>query len=225
MTRAAADATSEIFAQAGEDSPRESHRRVIAVAAVLLLATFALYARAGRFDTVDLDDYMYLTRAWPVQQGLSWANLKWASTVNIGGNWHPVTMVLELVISSFFGPKAGAFHLTNAVLHSINVALVFVFLRSTTGFTWRAAAVAALWGWHPLRVESVAWISELKDELCGCFCLLCIVAFVVYRQRPSTLRYALVLLTLVLALLSKSMAVTLPFVLLLVDYWPLHHHP
>src|SRR5581483_2418135 len=165
MTRAAADATLATLSSSSDDQPDQSRRRTIAIAAALLLATFALYARTGRFDTVDLDDYMYLTRAWPVQQGLSWSNLKWGLTVNIGGNWHPATMVLELIISSIFGPKPGAFHLTNAVLHSINVALLFIFLRWTTGFTWRAAAVAALWGWHPLRVESVAWVSELKDEL------------------------------------------------------------
>ena len=190
-------------------------------AAALAVVTFALYFRTRTFGVIRYDDSLYLTQNWTVQRGLTWDGLKYAATAVVSSNWHPLTLLAEMGVAQLFGPEPGPFHLLNAVLHAANVGLVYLVVRSTTGRQWRAAAVAALWGLHPLRVESVAWISELKDVLCGFFFLLTVLAFVRYRRGGGPRWYAAVVLGMVLAVMSKPMAVTLPFVLLLMDYWPL----
>jgi tetratricopeptide (TPR) repeat protein len=191
--------------------------------ALLVCLTLALYTRTGGFDFIHYDDQFYVTDNVHVLRGLTLDSLKWAMTTNFLGNWHPLTLVSELVIVSLFGPSAAAFHLTNALLHTLSVVLLFLFVRRGTGRAWPAFFAAGLWGLHPLRAESVAWVSELKDVLCGLFCLACLLAYLRYSRRRTATNYVLVVLFLILALLSKPMAVTLPAVLLLTDFWPLRN--
>jgi len=187
--------------------------------ALLVFCTFALYFRTRHFDFIAYDDQLYVYQNAHVLQGLSLQNLRWASTMLMVGNWHPLTIVAELVISSLFGPTAGAFHLSSAVLHTVNVVLLYTFLRKCTGRAWAAFFTAGLWGLHPLRVESVAWVSELKDVLCGTLWLACMLAYLRYSYHRTIGRFGLVVLLHALALTAKPMAATLPAVLLLLDYW------
>jgi len=218
---------------------------------VLLLAgiTFGLYWPTGGFDLIYFDDPLVLTECPAVQAGLTWASVKWALMSVVIANWHPVTNLSFLVVAQFFGATPGPQHLANALLHAVNAALLFLVLRQFTGATWRSAVVATIFAWHPLRVESVAWIVERKDVLCAFFWLLTLWAWGRYashgrlldvepeskatspqpsppaaREKKTTasaVTYWLAVVCFALALLSKPMAVTLPFVLLLLDVWPL----
>lgn len=188
---------------------------------VLVVCTLGLYFRTRHFDFVSYDDQVYVSDNVHLLHGLSGDSLHWAMTAIVSANWHPLTLLTELIIATLFGRTPGAFHVSNAILHSINVGLLFLFLRKSTNRQWPAFFVAALWGLHPLRVESVAWISELKDVLCGMFWLLCMLAYLHYSQRRTIGRFAAVLLLNALALLAKPMACTLPMALLLVDFWPI----
>ncbi len=187
----------------------------------LAVISLCLYAQARHNGFVRFDDPVYVQRNAHVQAGLTLAGLRYAATAIVSSNWHPLTILVEMVAVQLFGPSAATFHLLMDGLHAANVCLLFLFLRLATGRTGRAAAVAALWGWHPLRVESVAWVGELKDVLCGLFWIGGMLAFLWYRQRPSPGRYAAVFGCMAAAGLSKPMAVTLPVALLLLDYWPL----
>ena len=194
--------------------------------------TFGLYWPTGGFDLIYFDDPLVLTECPAVQAGLTWGSVKWALTSVVIANWHPVTNLSFLLVSQFLGSTPGPQHLANAILHAVNAALLFLVLRQFTTSTWRSAVVAAIFAWHPLRVESVAWIVERKDMLCAFFWLLTLLAWarrvareelqVTARQgNPSLITRQLPLFFFALALLSKPMAVTLPFVLLLLDIWPL----
>lgn len=187
---------------------------------LLTAITFAIYWPAHAFDFVEYDDGGYITANLHLQQGITLASMRWAMTVYMG-NWHPLTLLSYLTISTIFGTGPAAFHLFNASIHSINAAMLYVFLFAATRRSWPSFFAAALWAWHPLRVESVAWISELKDVLCGFFWLGCTIAYAHYRRRPSAARYVAIAICLVLALLAKPMAVTLPAALLLLCFWPL----
>jgi len=156
-----------------------------------------------------------------VRQGLSLENLKWAMTSTEAGFWHPVTWLSLMLDYQFFGLNPGGYHFTNLLLHLANTLLLFLVFASMTGAVWRSALVAALFAVHSLHVESVAWIAERKDVLCGLFWILALGAYARYAERPSWTRYVAVFVTLLLGLASKAMAVTLPFVLLLLDIWPL----
>ncbi|MDB6122690.1 MAG: repeat-containing protein YrrB [Pedosphaera sp.] len=188
---------------------------------LLALITFFIFLPAVRFDFVKLDDADYVTENARVISGVSWANVKWAFTTGYASNWHPLTWLSHMVDCQFYGLKPAGHHLTNLLFHVANTLLLFGLLRQLTGATWRSAMVAALFAWHPLHVESVAWISERKDMLSTFFWLLTTLAYVWYVRRPHAFRYGLMLLLFTLGLLSKPMLVTLPFVLLLLDYWPL----
>lgn len=242
------------------------------MAALLGLVTLALYWPATHHDFINYDDNVYVTANLHVQQGLTLENLKWAFVHPVSENWHPMTMLSHMLDCQLFGLKPWGHHLTSVLLHTLNTALVFLLLRSLTGAFWRSALVAALFGWHPLHVESVAWVAERKDMLSGCFGLLALIFYGRYARkrssverresseisggganvparrlnnslapsgqapavpdfgsnRPavdaqrSTLDYVLALLCFALGLLSKPMLVTWPFVLLLLDYWPLN---
>jgi tetratricopeptide (TPR) repeat protein len=185
------------------------------------VVTLAIYFQTRTFDFINYDDHLYVYENRHVLHGLSLDSLGWATTAIVAANWHPLTLYTELVLSSVFGPKPGTFHLANTFLHVINAGLVFAFLRYATGRAWPAFFTAILWAWHPLRVESVAWVSELKDVLCGFFFLCCLIAYVRYSRRRTLPGYFGVLALHAAALLSKPMAVTLPAVLILLDYWPL----
>ena len=188
---------------------------------LLAICTFALYLRTGHFDFIGYDDQIYVYSN-PHVVHVTLDSFRWAMTAVVSSNWHPLTILVELIISLVFGPTPAAFHLTNSVLHAVNVVLLYVLLRSCTGRSWASFFTAALWGLHPLRVESVAWISELKDVLCGALSLGCLLAYVRYSRHRTIGAYGIVLLLFVLALLAKPMAATLPGVMLLMDYWPLN---
>ena len=202
-------------------------RRHWIIALLLAAVTLALYWPVRHFDLIYFDDPLLLQDSPEVQAGLTWASVKWALTSVVIANWQPVTNLSFLLVSQFFGTTPGAHHLANALIHAANTALLFLLLRQLTQSTWRSAAAAAIFAWHPLRVESVAWIAERKDVLCGFFFLLAVLVYAQFAvrskaQRPKTkLFYGASLLAFALALLSKPMAVTLPFVLLLLDVWPL----
>jgi tetratricopeptide (TPR) repeat protein len=187
---------------------------------LLSLLTLTLYFVTRNYSFVQYDDQGYVSENVHILHGLSFDSIKYAITAVVLTNWHPLTMLTWLFVGSIFGPTARVFHLTSALVHAANVALLYLFVKRCTSRRWPAFFVAALWGLHPLRVESVAWISELKDVLCGLFYLLALLAYLRYAERRTLKGYALVALMTVLALLSKPMAATLPGVLLLLDYWP-----
>ena len=212
-------------------------RRSAFVCSLLALATLAIFLPATGYDFVQYDDAEYILNNSTVQKGLTWWGLVWSFVDVHVFNWHPVTWLSHMLDCQLFGLHAGGHHLVSVLLHCANVVLLFLLLRSMTGAFWRSIFAAALFAWHPLRVESVAWISERKDVLSGFFFLLTLLAYVRYvRQRnesvkisvenfPSAFRFcsyrwSFILFT--LGLLSKSMLVTLPFVLLLIDFWPLN---
>jgi tetratricopeptide (TPR) repeat protein len=190
---------------------------------IIVATTVCLYLPTRHYKFVDFDDHLYVYRNVHVIRGVTLDTLRWAMTAVVVGNWHPLTILTELVIVSLFGPSAGAFHLVNALLHTLNVGLLYAFLRNTTGRSRAAFFVAILWGLHPLRVESVVWISELKDVLCGALWLGCMLMYMRYSRHRTFKGYALVILLLALALLAKPMAATLPALLLLLDFWPLNN--
>ena len=191
------------------------------IVAILLLATLALYGRTVGFDYVNYDDDQYVYENEHVLNGLSPGGIRWAFVTGEASNWHPLTWLSLMTDVTLFGPGPAGHHATNTLLHAANAALLFAALFRMTGHRWPSALCAALFAWHPLRVESVAWISERKDVLSGLFWMLTLLAWEAYARRPTAGRYAATALALVLGLLSKPMLVTLPCVLLLLDYWPL----
>jgi len=191
------------------------------LAAAIAAGAFALYARTAAFPFVLFDDPNYVSEHARVLEGLTWSNVAWALTTFHFANWHPLTWLSYLLDATLLGARPGAMHLVNAGLHAANAALVFAVLHRLTGARWRSAMAAALFALHPTRVESVAWISERKDLLFTLFGLLAILAYERYARRPSAGRFAWVALAFAASLMSKSMLVTLPFLLLLLDVWPL----
>lgn len=191
------------------------------IAAALALSSFLLYLPTFSFGFVDYDDPKYVTENPVVQRGLTLAGIKWAFTTTTFANWLPVTWLSHMLDCQLYGLEGGGHHATSTALHAINAALVFLLLRMMTGQRWRSAIVAGLFAFHPLRVESVVWIAERKDVLSATFFLLTVLAYVYYYRGPNVGRYALMMLAYALGLMSKTMLVTLPCVLLLLDYWPL----
>ena len=198
---------------------------------VLALGTLLLYSPVAQFSFIDFDDDEYVADNPVTQAGLTWQGLQWAFNGIHVGNWHPLSWLSHELDCQLFGLNAGAHHLVNVAFHIANTLLLFALLRGLTGAAWRSAFVAALFAWHPLHVESVAWVAERKDVLSTFFWLLTILAYVRYvalskvQSPKSKFFYALVLLACAAALLSKPMAVTLPFTLLLLDVWPLKRFP
>jgi protein O-mannosyl-transferase len=192
-------------------SPRT---RIWIVYAALALATLAVYAQTAQFDFVNYDDPDYVVNNPHVRAGLTADSVHWALTSTEAANWFPVTRLTHLLDVQLFGVSAGAHHIVNVLLHAAAAALLFAFLSAATGAPWPSAFVAFVFAIHPLHVESVAWISERKDVLCAFFWFLALWAYV---RRRGWLVYA----AFVLGLMSKPMIVTLPFTLLLLDWWPL----
>ncbi len=189
----------------------------------LLLAgvTAAVYGRSLLFEFTNFDDPEYVVENPHVRAGLSVAGLAWAFTTTHQANWHPLTWLSLMLDAEISGPKAGAFHFTNLALHVASTLLLFFVLDRMTGARGKSAFVAALFGVHPLHVESVAWIAERKDVLSTFFWFLTLFAWLRHREAPSPRRYGLVILFFSLGLLAKPMLVSLPLVLLLLDVWPL----
>ena len=200
---------------------RVMSRRTFLICAGLALITFALYWRALHFPFITYDDRLYVSENPHVLGGLNWSNIVWAFTTWHTGNWHPLTWLSLMLDAQLFGKNAGGFRLTNVLLHAANAVLLFLVLHQLTRFEWRSAFAAALFALHPVHVESVAWISERKDVLSAFFFVLVLGAYGRYASHSTLGRYANVVLLFVLGLLAKSMLVTLPLVLLSLDFWPL----
>ncbi len=192
------------------------------VLVLLAIVTLSLYWQLRNSDFVNYDDNVYVTENANVKSGLTFENIRWAIVTPVARNWHPVTLLSLMLDYQLFGQNPGAFHITSVIFHTASALLLFLVFKSMTGCLWRSAFVAALFALHPLHVESVAWISERKDVLSTFFWILTMAAYLRYVRRPGLKRYMLVLLAFVLGLLSKAMLVTLPFTLLLLDYWPLN---
>src|SRR5579859_1485415 len=216
------------------------------VCALLALVTLLVYLPVRHYAFTNYDDSDYVTQNAVVQSGLSWTGIKWAFTTTAANNWHPLTWLSLMLDCQLFGVNAGAEHLVNVVFHTINTALLFLLLLRMTNAFWPSAIIAALFAWHPLHVESVAWVAERKDVLSAFFGLLALQAYVGYVQkrpgagnpepkagtampvpdsRRSTRDYSLALFFFACGLMAKPMLVTLPFVFLLLDYWPLQRVP
>jgi tetratricopeptide (TPR) repeat protein len=232
-------------------------RRPATISVILAAITFAVFSPALLADFVNYDDADYASANRHVQSGLSWENIRWAFTTGHASNWHPVTWLSHMLDCQLFGTGPKAMHGMNIGFHALNAVLLFVILRQMTGAHWRSAIVAGLFAWHPLHVESVAWISERKDVLSAFFLLLTLGAYTRYvgqtpngiTRTPSTNRsatedgrcvhppqcyggratrftyYVVSLAFFCLGLMSKPMLVTMPFLLLLLDYWPLCRTP
>src|SRR2546422_6015295 len=198
-----------------------SPRRELLVCSLLVLCPLAIYGQTATHGFLNFDDRRYVSENPHVQGGLAPGNLVWAFTTGHCSNWHPLTWLSHMLDCQFLGLRPGAHHLTSVALHLANALLLYLALKLMTGAVWRSAAVAGLFAIHPLHVESVAWIAERKDVLSGLFWMLTLWTYAWYTERPRVARYSLVVVTFAMGLMSKPMVVTLPFVLLLLDYWPL----
>jgi hypothetical protein len=192
------------------------------VCVLLVLAVALVFGQTVGHEFVGYDDDEYVYENPVVQKGLTLEGVRWALTYGGIGHWHPLTWLTHMLDVQFYGLQPSGHYLTNVLLHAATAALLFLLLWRMTGFLWRSAFVAAVFAVHPLRVESVAWVAERKDVLSGFFFMLTLGAYVRYvHRRDSKVRYWTVVALFALGLLSKNMLVTLPFVLLLLDYWPL----
>jgi len=209
----------EVPAGAGR---RDQCWRVPAVCLALAAITFAVFGQTAGFGFVNYDDGKYVYDNPMVARGLTLKGAAWALTCGEIGHWHPLTWLTHMADCQVYGLWAGGHHLTNVALQAAAAVLLFLALREMTGSLWRSAFVAGVFAIHPLRAESVAWIAERKDVLSGVFFMLTLWAYARYAYRPSCWRYAAVALAFGLGLLCKNTLVTLPFVLLLLDWWPLH---
>ena len=196
-------------------------RRTFYVSAFLALVTALLYWRTVRYEFIVVDDHQYVYQNADVMKGLTWHGIKWAFTATRASNWHPITWLSHMLDCTLYGLFPGGHHLTSAAIHIANIILLFLVLKQLTGKFWPSAFAAALFGWHPMHVESVAWVCERKDVLSMFFFTLTLGAYGRYARKPSAGRYLATLLLFALGLMTKPMLVTLPFVLLLLDYWPL----
>ena len=191
------------------------------LAAGVFLLTLATFWPVVRCGFVNYDDPIYITENPHVQQGLTWDGVRWAFAHSHAGNYQPLTYVSLMLDRTLWGTSPSGFHATNLVLHATNATLLFLVIRALSGSTLRSALVAALFAVHPLRVESVAWACERKDVLAGLFGILAIGAYARYARRPGVGGLALVALAFTLSLLCKSTWITLPAVLMLLDFWPM----
>jgi tetratricopeptide (TPR) repeat protein len=198
-----------------------SFRREWIICFFLIAATLAVYWQVTDYDFVNYDDINYITENPPVRSGLSLKGIAWAFSTTHASNWHPLTWLSHMLDVQLFELKPGWHHLVNVFFHILNTVLLFLILNRTTRALWPSAFVAALFALHPLHVESVAWVAERKDVLSTFFWMLTMGAYVFYVEKPDTKKYLLTLGFFVLGLMAKPMLVTLPFVLLLLDYWPL----
>ncbi len=194
---------------------------VLIACVALALVTSAVYSRATRNPFMHVDDQNYVTENPHVQAGLTWQTLTWSLTATSAQNWHPLTWLSHALDCQLYGLNPVGHHSTNILLHALNVVLLFLLLLRATGAKGRSLLVAALFALHPLNVESVAWIAERKNVLSTLFFLLTLAAYGCYALKPDVKRYLAVFALFALGLAAKPMVITLPFVLLLIDFWPL----
>ena len=194
----------------------------ISICILLVVATFIAYMQVLNYGFItSFDDTQYLTSNWNIKVGLTKESIVWAFSTSYASNWHPVTWLSHLLDYELYGMEPFGHHLTSLIFHITNTLLLFGVLLKMTGALWRSGLVAVLFALHPLNVESVAWVAERKNVLSTFFLLLTLWAYVKYVDKKIAGNYLLVVLFLALGLMSKPMLVTLPFVLLLLDFWPL----
>jgi hypothetical protein len=187
----------------------------------LILATGAVYLQVWNHEFVGYDDNDYVSENARVQNGLTLDNLIWAFKTTHTGYWHPLTLLSHMLDVELFEMQSGRHHMTSVFFHILNSLLLFVVFRKMTGNVWQSGFVAVMFALHPLHVESVAWTSERKDVLSTFFWMLALWSYARYTEHPQIKRYLPVMGFFVMGLMAKPMVVTLPFVLLLLDYWPL----
>jgi protein O-mannosyl-transferase len=200
---------------------KKDYRMVLLVALCLIIGIIVVYLKVQKYDFVGYDDELYVTQNHYVQKGISLEGIKWAFTTFHSANWHPLTWLSHMLDCELYGLNPAGHHWTNVELHIANTVLLFILLFMMTGALWQSAFAAALFAVHPLHVESVAWISERKDVLSTFFGLLSMAAYYGYVKKSSAQYYLLAIVLFSLGLMAKPMLVTLPFVLLLLDFWPL----
>src|SRR5207248_8640231 len=205
----------------GNNQPSGSRTAILGICIFLAAITWLVFGQTLTHDFINYDDQVYVYENPQVTSGLTLNGIIWAFTHSVSGNWHPLTIATHMIDCQLYGLEPGGHHCTNVVLHTLAVLLLFFVLREITSAIWPSAFVAALLAIHPLRVESVAWVSERKDVLSAVFFMLTLAAYVRYTRRSSIANYLLMTFFFALGLMSKPMLVTLPFVLLLLDYWPL----
>jgi len=225
--RLSGDSERAALPRAGAGRLAAGTRLNVCLALALAALTIAVYAPVRHHDFVSLDDTVYVSENEHVARGLTAPGVVWALTSvdNPTANWHPVTWMSHMLDVELFGMNPGAHHVVSVVLHTLNSVVLFLLLCGTTGHAWRSACVAALFAVHPLHVESVAWIAERKDVLSTLFWFLAFWAYVRYTRQPGRVRYAAVIILFALGLMAKPMVITLPFTLLLLDWWPLGRLP
>jgi protein O-mannosyl-transferase len=202
--------------------PLNSKQRLYLIVCVgLAIVVVGVYWPVRNYEFLHYDDDVYVTDNEQVKHGLSWQGIQWAFTTGHASNWHPLTWLSLMLDCQLFGVKSGPMHIVNVLFHIANTILLFLVLARMTKGLWQSAFIAGLFALHPLHVESVAWIAERKDVLSTLFWLLTMLAYAQYAERKSAGRYIAVLVLFAMGLLAKPMLVTLPFVLLLFDYWPL----
>src|SRR5664280_186995 len=187
----------------------------------LTVVTFTVFWQVNQYDFINFDDHLYVTQNMHIQSGITLDGVRWAFTTKQTGLWNPLVWLSYMADYQLFGLKAGGYHLTNLILHILSTLLLFWLFHRMTGAIWRSAFVAGLFALHPLHVESVAWIAERKDVLSAFFWMLTLCLYVYYTEKPVIRRYLLVIFSFICALMSKPMVVTLPVILILLDYWPL----
>jgi len=201
----------------GIDPPKKK----LMVYIVLTFVTLAVFWQVNQHGFITFDDRAYVTQNPQIQSGLMVEGVRWAFTTKYFGLWNPLVWLSYIVDYRLFGLNAGGYHLTNLILHILSTLLLFRLFNRMTGALWRSAFVAALFALHPMHVESVAWIAERKDVLSAFFWMLTLCFYVYYTEKPVFRRYLLVIFSFVLALMSKPMVVTLPVIMIFLDYWPL----
>ena len=203
-------------------APMTRQQNTIFIILILVLLTLAVYGQVNHFEFIHYDDNMYVTHNYQIQRGFTFRNMIEVLTDKKTTNWHPLTMMSHMLDWELFGENAGGHHWTNLIFHICNTILLFLLLNRMTGAVWRSGLVAALFAVHPINVESVAWVAERKNVLSTFFWFLTMLFYVWYVRKPGWKRYLPVFVCFALGLMSKPMLVTLPFVLLLMDYWPLN---
>jgi tetratricopeptide (TPR) repeat protein len=203
----------------------DSKTQKLIIYIILAVAIVAVYWQVPWFDFVNIDDGVYVTQNSRVQSGITFKGFRWAFLTTYAEFWHPLTWLSLMLDCQLYGLNAGGYHLTNLILHIMSTFLLFWLFTRMTRDVWKSAFVAAFFALHPLHVESVAWVAERKDVLSAFFWMLTLCLYVYYTEKPAAKRYLLVIFSFILALMSKPMVVTLPVILILLDYWPLSRHP
>jgi tetratricopeptide (TPR) repeat protein len=199
----------------------QKNARLLLICLILALVTLTVFWNLNYADFVNLDDRVYVTENSHVRSGITFEGIRWAFSTSYAEFWHPLTWLSLMLDYELYGLKPGGYHLTNLLLHIANMLLLFLAFDRMTKALWPSVFVAALFALHPLHVESAAWVAERKDVLSAFFWMLTLCAYIYYTEKPALHRYIIALLCFALGLMSKPMLVTLPFVMILLDYWPL----